>query len=206
MAVVAEATTAEGINIRYYKKTWAATSCCGFFMPCAKTGLRRLIGMRRRKIHYLPGFISLLGLPVLLFFMRAEPVKRQTRLTMVVPSDDKQSYFSRYTVYEYMKKKKIIQVDLWDIQGWRIPNIKQEKKDFIVGEIQRLQFTHDTSTVLKVTLESANTYGDFVWLVNLAVVYDFKRYVLLDNAFFYIPSPRPEYLPPPEPDIKALDL
>jgi len=161
--------------------------------------------MRRRKIYYLPGFISLLGLPLLLFLMKPQEHKRETRLSLVIPWDKKQYGFSRYAVYAHLKKKKIVQVDLWDMTLPYELNMQQAKRSFIVRELERLQFTHDTSSVLKVTLGSNNTYGDFIWLLNLAVAYGFKRYVFMDDAFYYLPNARPEP-PPPADSIHRIDL
>jgi hypothetical protein len=71
---------------------------------------------------------------------------------------------------------------------------------FIEREIQRLQFTHDTATVLKIELASPSTYADFIAIMNLTVLYRIKRWVFMDNSFFLLANP-----PPINPDALSFD-
>ncbi len=70
-------------------------------------------------------------------------------------------------------------------------NLKNDKLKFISNEIQRLQFTNDSTTVLKVVLDANSSYGDFVWLCNQAVKYQYKRYAYFNDSFYFFPNNQP---------------
>jgi hypothetical protein len=53
--------------------------------------------------------------------------------------------------------------------------------------------------VLKIRLGDNNTYGDFVWVFNQAKVYDVKRFVYVDDAYYLFTNPPPE----PVQDLKV---
>jgi hypothetical protein len=149
--------------------------------------------MRLKKIYYLPGLISLLGLPVLFLFLGPEDYVRHNSLRIGLPSDQKPSKdnprYTKYDVYAAIKKKKIVRVTLWNAsEGGIFYNTIDEKLDFIRREMERLQFTNDTFSVLKVELGDQNSYGDFVWLINEAIKYDIKRWAFTDDAFFFLPT------------------
>lgn len=60
------------------------------------------------------------------------------------------------------------------------------KLNFISQEIGRMEFLHDTSVVLKIKFGDSNTYGQFIWLVNQAKIYQVKRYTFFDAAFYIL--------------------
>lgn len=157
--------------------------------------------MKKRRLFYVPGLISLIGLPILLYFMGPgeKPIWNAVKINL--PSDEVKPdpyliRFSRRAVYQSLKHKKIITVDLGeDIRSDRDflnEVVYQKKLDFISEEIARRQFTHDTSSVLKIQLGGNCTYGDFVWVLNLAHVYDMKRFVFIDDAYYLYTNPPPE--------------
>lgn len=82
--------------------------------------------------------------------------------------------FSKWYVYQTLKHKKIVAVDLRD-PAQEIEEFERfraiKKLDFISNEIARRQFTHDTSSVFKIELGRESTYGDFVWVLNLTRLY-----------------------------------
>ncbi len=157
--------------------------------------------MRKRKLYYVPGLISLLGLPVLLYLLGPREPIILTAMKINLPSDDMKPdpnrlRFSKRNVYHELKHQKIVTVDLGENeyeQGTTLHDfIHLKKLDFIAGEIARRQFTHDTGSVLKIQLGDNCTYGDFVWVFNQARVYKVKRFVCIDDAFYLFTDPPPE--------------
>jgi hypothetical protein len=63
----------------------------------------------------------------------------------------------------------------------------------------RQQFINDTNVVLRVSFDERNDFGDFVWMVNNAKLFDYKRYVYIDNELYLFANP------PPSPPM-VLDL
>ena len=160
--------------------------------------------MRREKIYYVPGLISIVALPILLFFWGPEDYRYQSVIRLNMPSYAKDTTgiktFTIGYVYEALKNKKIITIDLNDAFNESEMHIEARKLDFITAEMERLQFTNDTTAVLRVQFGDWCTYGDFIWVLNHALVYDFKRYALVDNVFYFFPSPR--FIP----HIETIDL
>lgn len=141
--------------------------------------------MKRKKLYYLPGMISLLGLPVLLLLFLPEEKPSPVALKMFLPKDTINNYsYRNYTINDAIKNKKITTVNLWHFYGPREDYFLNAKKDFITREIERLQFTNDTNSVLKIQFGEENTYGDFVWVVYQAQIYRMKRYTFIKNAFY----------------------
>jgi hypothetical protein len=147
--------------------------------------------MKRRKLFYVPGMISLLVVPVLFYFY--QPVmKTSTLLRLVVPNDESspgQYRFSRYAVKAALRGKKINTVYL---SGDRKLNAK--KLDFIAYEALKLKFYHDTTQIIKVHFTDEETYGEFVQLVNIMHRDDHKRYAWVDDDFYIFGEPLPESL------------
>jgi hypothetical protein len=166
--------------------------------------------MTKRKLYYVPGLISLLGLPILLHFWGPTAPKLLTVAKIIFPSEDTKPspsgsiLFSKWYLYQSLKLKKIVSVDLNDDRrdGNELGRFRQLKKlDFISNEIARRQFTHDTTSILKVQLGDDCTYGDFFWVLNQAKVYDVRRFAFVDDAYFLFSNP------PQEPvQLSKLDL
>ena len=120
---------------------------------------------------------------------------QETCIKFVLPSDERSTaglvdYFSKYSLYKEIKNKKIIEVNVTDFfitENERY--IHYAKFNFIHCEMIRLQFTSDTSTVFKIELGDENTYGEFVWIINQCMLYDYKRYAFADNNFYLFPNP-----------------
>jgi hypothetical protein len=181
---------------------------------CGKSAVSRLLRMRRRRLYYVPGLISLLGLPVLLYFLGPQNPAIQTAIKIHIPTDDTKPdppgfvRFTRRNIYHSLKHKKIVSVDLDDVspdnidQLYRFRHLK--KMDFISNEIARLQFTHDTSSVFKIEFGDYCTYGDLVLVLNLIHMYDVKRFVFIDDAYYILATPPPQ--PEPILGIKVAPL
>ena len=141
--------------------------------------------MKRRKLFYIPGMLSLLIVPVLFYRYQTDIVKTQTVLRLFVPSDEKSpSRFSKYTVKAGLKGKKINTVYL---NGDRRLNVK--KLDFIAYEALKLKYYNDTSQILHVKFSEETTYGEFVQLVNIMHKDGHKRYAWLDDDFYVFGEP-----------------
>lgn len=114
-----------------------------------------------------------------------------------MPSDDKPhnneiTYFSKYAVWEAAKGKKIIEVQFFrEPHGKLDEYTKDAKLDFVRREIERMTFTHDTNSVLKIELGEGINYGEFVGILNNLLIYGVKRYAWTDDSF-YIFANEPE--------------
>ena len=70
--------------------------------------------MKKKKIYYVPGLISLVGIFVLLLLIWPEDPREYTVLRHYLPSDDSLSAggFSKYSVYKVVGNKKVIKIGL----------------------------------------------------------------------------------------------
>ncbi len=154
--------------------------------------------MKRKKLYYIPGLISIIGLPILFLFIGSEDPVITTCLKVFIPKDENTklgaSTFSNYMVRNMAKKKKMISVSFDDFvefgNDWD-GYVQDTKMSFIQHEIERLQFTNDTSSVLKIEFNDGSTYGQFAWLLNQAMLYDVKRFALVDNEFYLFANEPP---------------
>jgi len=148
-----------------------------------------LLWMPRRIKYYVPGVISLLGLPILLWIYTPHRKPRPRVLSIFFPYEgpDASRYgFSKYSFLQEIKNKKLLCVDLNDPAPSRNRDLFARKLNFISQEIGRMQFLYDTSVVLKIKIGDSNTYGQFIWLVNQAKIYQVKRYTFFDSAFYLL--------------------
>ena len=160
--------------------------------------------MKRNKIFYVPGLISILGLPILLAFWGPEDPVQTTAMRLFLPSDQKPPpgvvTFNRYEFNRLLKTKKIVETELHDRPSILHPEYNAYRtSNFVLSELARLQFTHDTSEVLKVHFGEETIYGEFVWALDNATLFGYRRYVYLDDDLYYLPNP------PPRP-VKLEDL
>ena len=167
-----------------------------------------LYRMKRKKIHYVPGLISLIGLPILIFILSQNPDKAKNAVRIFLPSDEKDESgqmrkFSKYYLYKIVENKKIIQVELDNVPEERY--LTGSRLKFITREIERLKFTNDNSFVLKIHLSDSSTLGEFVWMVNQTLVYQIKRWGFVDDTFYFFNSP-PDTVKEELPVVKTLNL
>ena len=150
-----------------------------------------------KKVFYVPGLISLIGLPILLLLFGPEDPVQYTCLKLQLPyneTDTTGEIFTETYVYTTIKNYKIVEVDLFDnsYYGNSMDTYFSNKKlQFVKSEMERLQFIHDSTTVLKVEFGEDNYYGEFVWLLNQAILYRFKRYVFIDDDLYFFANPAP---------------
>lgn len=147
--------------------------------------------MRLPKLFYTPGLISLLALPLLIMYLVTPLEKPQYVIRMYLPSDKKpqkgslSQFFSKYVVWEDAKHKKIIEVQFFhEPHGKLDAYTKDAKLDFVRREIERLTFTHDTNSVLKLELGEGINYGELVGIFNYLQIYGVKRYAWTDDSFY----------------------
>ena len=148
--------------------------------------------MKRPKLYYVPGMISLLVLPVL-FYMYQPVEKKQNVLKFVLLEGDLQQpelgliYYTRSYFMAGLKGKKINTV-YYDENH----DLNAKKLKFIAQEALKLKFYNDTTQVIKVRLTNETTYNEFVQLVNAMYKNEQKRYSLLDNDFYILGDWPPE--------------
>ena len=146
--------------------------------------------------------ICLAGFQVIIFFVFLDRLAEmgnsiyppQTALRFIVPPDDsdKSEFGKKFsgsgTLKNWKKEKKIfIRVDLTG-------ELSEDKKrmEFIRNEARRLQYTYDTTHILKVHFSEENTYGQFVELVNMMNKDRHKRYTFFKDDFYILGEAPPE--------------
>lgn len=164
-----------------------------------------LYRMERKKVYYLPGMISLIGLPLLVWTFLVPHHTEQYRtyskpIRLFIPSDHRATGwvrdFSKYAFLRDIRRKKILEVDLNETWSSAYDSLlRSQKKALIIQKMSELQFLHDTTTVLKIAFGDDNTYGDFMWLLDLAHKFMFSRYAFFDNSFYFLGNPRPAPTP-----------
>lgn len=158
--------------------------------------------MKKKRLFYVPGLISLIGLPALLFLFPVKDPVFYNSLKMNLPQDEIQKpesdgmpRFDKAYLKQTLRGKKVEQVYLGEYHEYNgdIERYSQNRKlHFIANEMERLQFTHDTSTVLQVSFGNENTYGQLIYILNLTILDQFKRYALYGNDLYLFPNPPPK--------------
>jgi len=146
--------------------------------------------MKRKRLFYVPGIISLIGLPVLVYFF-IPSVKPFTVIGIYLFSDrilGQSVNFPAKTrensFYESISKKNKIEFDIRPDSTGR--NIDKINSDFnlISNEIGIIKKLDDTNTVVKVSFGKLNTYGDIIWLLNQTMIHKLNKWALLDGTFY----------------------
>jgi len=148
----------------------------------------------RKKIFYVPGSISSIGLAALLLFYiyKTPHYHRPHVLRIFVPSDNPDPQGLAISKYSFLRDIKNLTIHTVNLNEYCPPydsSLFDLRKAFIIREIERMQFTHDTSTILKIHFGDNNTYGDFVWTLNEAYYYGFRRFGYFDNNFYFVANP-----------------
>lgn len=130
---------------------------------------------KRKKIYYVPGLISLLALPFLLFQFNPLPLA-QTVLKLNLPNDETNKnengfIFSSENVMQTIKQKKKLNIDLDEDH-----ELNKNKLEIIRVDAARLQYYGDTTTIIKVNFSADVSYKEFVFLLNILNKYKIKRY------------------------------
>lgn len=145
--------------------------------------------------------ISLIGLPLFVWIFLLPHYQAQywvysKPLRLFIASDDKATgwvcNFSRFTFLREMRRKKVLEVDFNETCSSAYDLVlHSSKKALITQKMAEMQFLHDTTVVLKVDFGDDNTYGDFMWLLNLTQKFMFKHYAFFDNSFYLLGNPSP---------------
>jgi hypothetical protein len=146
----------------------------------------------RKKYSYIELF-TLIAFQILLFFAFLNRLAyvdamytRWRAMRFILPDDtpSPQRYLKTYNAPDVLKEwrkqhKKIITIDLTG-------DLQEDKKrlEFIRNEAQRLKYTYDTTSILKVHFTDENTYGQFVELLNIMIKDRHKRYMLFQDNFY----------------------
>jgi hypothetical protein len=143
--------------------------------------------VKRKKLFYVPGLITLIGLPVLvfLFLPRTKPL---TTLKIFLPLDRRSSYNNFYNKEEFLnsiKSNKIIEIDLRANDKTYCGNLLKRNLFLISEELKKIKILKDTSTVLRVKIGNSNTFGQIVWLFNQTRVHLINRFMFEDDAFYF---------------------
>ena len=148
--------------------------------------------MKRKKLHYLPGIISIVGLPVLLFFWGPQDPVKYTAIPVEMPAATGRSGTGCAVgdmPEQALRNKKIISVDLNDmVWNQQSAHIFSQKLALVTQQIQYLQFTGDTSTVLKIGVGMKNDYKSIAWVLNEATRYQLNTQLLTADAVYLFPS------------------
>jgi hypothetical protein len=153
--------------------------------------------MPLRKLRYVPGLISLVGLPILFFFCPIEdppPEKVALQLSLPASSNDPET-FTEQRVRSHVKKTNVTRVYLYnkDLSGHEMSKFQQDSKfSLIQREMERLSFAGDTTISLQVEFGPNNSYGEWVGILNMASLYGIRRYAFLDNSFYFLSNPPKE--------------
>lgn len=148
--------------------------------------------MKRKRLYYVPGLISLFGLPILVFCILPKEQKPLTVIRVFLPSDkipdDGIISFNRYLVFKTIASRKIFEVNL----NPQIPLPNKRTTDslfnLISDKLEKLNLTNDSTVAIKVDIGKSNTFGQVVWLLNQTLIHQLKRWAFIDNSFYFINS------------------
>ncbi len=143
--------------------------------------------MKRKKIFYVPGMISLVVLPLaVLLFTAYDNSDEKGYLRMYLPKNDpnynkNMPSYSGQGLLETIKDYKKTEIYLND--NWYLT---EQKFDFIFHELQRLSFTNPKKEVLIVHMNEKTTFEDFVRLLDMANFTMLKRYAYWNDEWYFM--------------------
>lgn len=154
-----------------------------------------------KKLYYIPGIISLIGIWVFYFSFqkRFTSKKHEGYLSFYVPNDDSSNpyRFSTNAIMRTISKKKQIRIVLNEDR-----KTNQKKIDFIRYEARRLKYTQDTTAVIVITLTNETSYAELVQLIDMCHEDKHRQFTLAKRLFIIFG----EYPPKPENTTKQLHL
>jgi hypothetical protein len=174
-----------------------------------KNSWAHLITMKGKKIYYVPGIISLLLLPLLLYYYGPEEYERKTVVRLNLPydhdsADENTVRFSAGYLVRQLKGKHITTITINNTIFSEIDHyVFTQKMAYIRSALEKLNFDNDTTEIVQILFTQESTYNDFIWVLNQAILLQFKRYAFLKNSIYFFADER--FIPE---DIKyeALDL
>jgi hypothetical protein len=150
--------------------------------------------MEKKKLYYLPGFISIIGLPVLLLLWGPADPDRSTVVDAGIAPitvQTKAGAGNRYGSFAAsLHNKKILSIDLnemvWNEQSSFMFN---RKLQFAASQMQQLQFTNDTTAVLRVNFGEKNNFSSIAWILNQAMLCDLRQYAFSGDELYLFANP-----------------
>lgn len=136
--------------------------------------------MRQKRLLYAPGMISLLALPLLLIFLMPEDPKRHNAIRFFLPHDE-----------QINKRLLKVRLDTYPASDEFETARYNAKKAFVEQELARLQFTNDTTHALQIRFGDEVPYEDVIHFINLCIVYEVNRYVLIDDCLYIFANDPP---------------
>ena len=136
-----------------------------------------------KKLIYVPGLISLIGILIALpsFYKKRIPVKEYCLPLFVLADGNKYNWFRwplKHDIEKNIHKKKKIKFELDEN---KMENYK--KLEIIRYEALKLKYTLDTSTVILLTLSDSISYGELISIIDMCEANGLKRYAYWDNMF-----------------------
>lgn len=164
--------------------------------------------MRRKKLYYVPGLISLICLPILLWLFPLEEKVKHVAIQQFLaqpkaPKSSQSQVFSEDFAKKEMLKKKIKTIYLWNKNDCLIDDTGNEnfKEGFdecsliyfkiLEEEIQRMKAFPNPNEALCVEFGNNNTYAEYVWVINLIKFNKWKRWVLIDDNLYILGESKP---------------
>jgi hypothetical protein len=145
--------------------------------------------MPLRKLRYVPGLVSLIGLPILFFIYPVEdPPVHQTVLAFRIPAytGNPGSVATDKVMLEWIKRKKLTRIYLLDMQAdSEIKSFQQREKFKLINEeLRKMAFNGDTSVALQIEFGFDNSYGEWVAIQNLCLTYGILRYQFIGDSYY----------------------
>lgn len=146
--------------------------------------------IKRAKLFYIPGIISLIGVSSVFYFFKPA-YQQQYALNFVLPTDKPDNElllrFSSTYVYAEAKRRQQLFVDLNTDT-----NQTARKFDFIEQEILRLASSYaEKPSVLIVNLNNETRFADFTQLINLPQKLGLRQYAYAGNSFYFFGLEKP---------------
>ena len=155
--------------------------------------------LKRRKLYYIPGLISLIFLPII--FLKTlhsnKPFPVLNYAVLINVKESNMPTFSGQYFMKQIKRRKLIPFYLDESH-----EVNKNKFSFIQREALRLKYTCDTNYVIAVHLSDSLNYGEFVYLLNMMVIGNHKRYAEWKNIFYIFGEEPPD----PENEIEPIYL
>lgn len=144
--------------------------------------------MKRRKIYYVPGMITLVFLPILCYYY-LKPFNKTERVLEVVfpdkykPNSNYENGFRFDTTLLSLPENKRKYLD---IHLGKQTKINKIKLDSFYKKMQILIKTKDTINGLHLVFDNGFKYGDFIKAINTCITDTFPHFLVYENNLWYL--------------------
>lgn len=157
--------------------------------------------------------ISLLGFPLLMFWLISEApsVSVAEPIRLFMPKDDCSTspyvrFYDRCSIKKDLIGKKVTTISFHKLShSLYDQSIKLRKLDLIRREMERITFTNDTNSVIKIIFGDEITFENIYSLLNGIQEIGIRRYAWFSEELFIFGNEPPQP-PQPEEEIKLMDL